>query len=241
MLSFSFSWSPAICTSFPIPCGPTLTNIFHHKTKKKKKIQPLSWCYCMNFPETEAQVLCFSTTNRTDGDAVLQGLTQGEGDHYPNFLPREASGARNRDRTLTSFSLRSLLELPLQLSMVEWLIRRFVCGCTFGFQIHHGQIYIQPSMTSIPRHHVQEPYMKSTASELTSSVPALECCGKAKLLLTIYFQGRDLPCRGATHGTFLNSFERAAGYHTLSPYESGIGKLHPWAESHPTPGFVSEV
>lgn len=44
---------------------------------------------------------------------MLQGLKQAEGDYHPTFLPREASGARNWDRTLTSFSLRSARAAPL--------------------------------------------------------------------------------------------------------------------------------
>lgn len=39
---FSFSSSPAICTSFRIPFGSTLTNNFHHEFPKDVKIQPLS-------------------------------------------------------------------------------------------------------------------------------------------------------------------------------------------------------
>lgn len=39
---FSFSSRPAICTSFRIPFGSTLTNNFHHESPKDVKIQPLS-------------------------------------------------------------------------------------------------------------------------------------------------------------------------------------------------------
>ena len=89
----------------------------------------------------------------------------------------------------------------------------------FGFQIHHRQICIQLSMASIQPYHMQSPYTRSTGplflQKKKGTVRALRCCGNIKLLLTIYFQGPNLPHQGTRHGTSPHSFELAPGYHTM--------------------------
>ena len=50
---------------------------------------------------------------------MFQGLRQADGEYYPTFLHRETNGARSWIGTLTRFSLRRRLELPLELSVVN--------------------------------------------------------------------------------------------------------------------------